>query len=81
MAPLLHCLTADERSRLARRVRTAVRSSQQKHIASQQHPDGTSFAARRNAPPRRARAGRINLRVMFGKIQQAKHLCVRINAG
>lgn len=80
VAPLLQSLSASERSRLARKVGTAVRRSQQKRIASQQNPDGTRFAARRNPPPRRAKAGRIKRRVMFGKIRQAKHLRVRGSA-
>ncbi|HEL3831915.1 TPA: phage virion morphogenesis protein [Stenotrophomonas maltophilia] len=80
VAPLLQSLSTSERSRLARKVGTAVRRSQQKRIASQQNPDGTPFAARRNPPPRRAKAGRIKRRVMFGKIRQAKHLRVRASA-
>lgn len=77
VAPLLQRLTAAERRRLARKVGTALRRSQQKRIASQQNPDGTPYAARLKAPPRRAKAGRIKRGAMFGKIRQAKHLRIR----
>jgi len=77
VAPLLQRLTAAERGKLARKVGTALRRSQQKRIASQQNPDGTPFAVRRPAPPRRAKAGRIKRGAMFGKIRQAKHLRIR----
>lgn len=80
VAPLLQRLKPAERSRLARKVGTAVRRSQQKRIAGQQNPDGTPFARRRNTPPRRAKAGRIKRGAMFGKIRQAKHLRVRGSA-
>jgi len=80
VAPLLQRLKPAERSRLARKVGTAVRRSQQKRVARQQNPDGSRFAARRNAAPRRAKAGRIKRGVMFGKIRQAKHLRVRATA-
>jgi len=77
VAPLLHRLKPAERSRLARKVGTALRRSQQKRIARQQNPHGIPFAARSKAPPRRAKAGRIKRGAMFGKIRQAKHLRIR----
>lgn len=77
VAPLLQRLTAAERRRLARKVGTALRRSQQKRIAQQQNPDGSRFVPRRPATPRRAKAGRIKRGAMFGKIRQARHLRIR----
>lgn len=80
VAPLLQRLTAGQRRRLARKIGTALRRTQQKRIARQQNPDGSRFAPRRPAPPRRAKAGRIKRGAMFGKIRQARHLRIRADA-
>lgn len=78
VAPLLQRLKPVERNRLARKVGTALRRAQQRRIASQHNPDGSPFAPRRAAPPRRAKAGRIKRGAMFVKIRQARHLRVRV---
>lgn len=80
VAPMLQRLQPAERNRLARKVGTALRRSQQKRIAAQRNPDGSTYAPRRPAPPRRAKAGRIKRGAMFAKIRQARHLRVRANA-
>lgn len=77
-APLLRRLQPAERGKLARKVGTALRRAQQQRIAAQKNPDGTPYAARRAAPLRRAKAGRIKRGAMFAKIRQARHLRVRV---
>jgi len=72
VAPLLQQLQPAQRSRLARAVGTALRRSQQQRIAAQKDPDGSPYAARRNPPSRRAKAGRIKRGAMFAKIRQAR---------
>lgn len=75
-APLLQRLKPAERGRIARKIGTALRRSQQKRIAAQRSPDGSSYAPRR-AAPRRAKVGRIKRGAMFVKLRQARHLRVR----
>ncbi|WP_269792406.1 phage virion morphogenesis protein [Stenotrophomonas sp. Iso1] len=75
--PLLRQLQPAQRTRLSRAIGTALRRSQQKRIAAQQNPDGSPYAPRRPATPRRAKAGSIKRRAMFAKIRQAKHLRIR----
>lgn len=77
VAPLLQQLEPAQRSRLARKVGMALRRSQQQRITAQRNPDGSPFAPRRNAPPRRAKAGRIKRGAMFVKIKQTRHLRAR----
>ena len=77
VAPLLQQLQPAQRSRLARKVGMALRRSQQQRITAQRNPDGSPFAPRRNAPPRRAKAGRIKRGAMFVKIKQTRHLRAR----
>lgn len=77
VGPLLRSLQPAQRTRLARAVGAGLRRSQQKRIASQQNPDGSPFAPRRPANPKRAKKGAIKRRAMFAKIRQAKHLRIR----
>ncbi len=57
VAPLLQQLQPAQRSRLARTVGTVLRRAQQQRIGAQKNPDGSPYAARRNPPSRRAKAG------------------------
>jgi phage virion morphogenesis protein len=75
--PLLRQLQPAQRTRLSRVIGTALRRTQQKRISAQQNPDGSPYAPRRPATPRRAKAGNIKRRAMFAKIRQAKHLRIR----
>lgn len=80
VAPLLQQLQPAQRGKLARRVGMALRRAQQQRITAQRNPDGSPFAPRRNAPPRRAKAGRIKRGAMFVKIRQTRYLRARSNA-
>jgi phage virion morphogenesis protein len=76
VAPLLQRLKPADRARLARKVGTALRRSQQKRIAAQRSPDGTAYAPRK-AAPKRSKAGRIKRGAMFVKLRQTRHLRAR----
>ncbi|POA97151.1 phage virion morphogenesis protein [Chromobacterium sinusclupearum] len=78
LSGLLHKVAPAARRALARDIGRALRQSQQKRIAAQQNPDGSSFAPRR--PQYRQQKGRIR-RQMFAKLRTAKWLKVEANAG
>lgn len=77
MEPLLRAMSAPARRGLARRIGTDLRRSQQRRIASQQNPDGTPYAPRKDGEGGRGKRGRIKRRAMFAKIRQPKHLKVQ----
>ncbi|KAF1719806.1 phage virion morphogenesis protein [Pseudoxanthomonas wuyuanensis] len=77
LAPLLADMAPAARSRLARRIGTALRQHESKRIARQANPDGSPYVPRK--VPLRARTGRIKRGVMFAKLRQARHLKVRAN--
>lgn len=78
-APLLQRLQPAERGRLSRAIGTTLRRSQQRRIAAQKNPDGSTYVPRRKQAAGRERAGRIKRAAMFRKLRQAKHLRIRAN--
>ena len=74
--PLLQQITPAARKRLAKKIGTQLRRSQQQRIKAQQNPDGTRYA------PRRAqqKSGAINRKAMFIKLKRAKYFKVKANA-
>lgn len=70
-ADLLARLEPAARQELARRIARDLRASQQKRIAAQLNPDGSSFAPRK--PQLRQQKGKIR-RQMFAKLRTAKYL-------
>ena len=75
--PLLASLSPAARSRLARRIGTALRKSQGDRIGRQAAPDGSPFTPRKEHA--RDKKGRIKRHAMFAKMRQARHLKVRTN--
>lgn len=75
-AGLLGQLEPASRNKLARSVGQALRRSQQQRIISQQNPDGSKYAPRKQRNLR-AKEGRVKRRVkMFQKIRTASFLKV-----
>lgn len=70
LQPLINKLNTAERAKLARKVGTALRRSQQQRIKSQRNPDGTPYAPRKSQEYQ----GRIKRKAMFQKLRQAKHM-------
>lgn len=70
-ADLIASLEPAARQELAKRIATALRTSNQRRIADQVSPDGTPFAPRK--PQIRHRKGRIK-RQMFAKLRTARFL-------
>lgn len=76
-AVLLHRLEPGERGKLARSIGQELRRSQQKRVVSQENPDGTKFAPRKQRNLRGKR-GRIKLKLaMFNRLRTASYLKVR----
>lgn len=70
-ADLLAQLEPAARQELARRMAKELRTSQQKRIAAQQNPDGSSYTPRK--PQLRNKPGKIRSQ-MFSKLRTAKYL-------
>lgn len=70
-ADLLAQLEPGARQELARRIARDLRASQQKRIAAQQNPDGSSYTPRK--PQLRHQKGKIRGQ-MFAKLRTARHL-------
>ena len=68
---LLAQLSPDARTALARKIASTLRQSQQKRIAAQQNPDGSTYLARK--PQLRAKPGSLR-RQMFAKLRTTKYL-------
>lgn len=71
-APLIAALTPAARRVLLQAMAVDLRRAQQRRIAQQRNPDGSSYAPRK--PQREDRAGRIRRGAMFRRIRMARHL-------
>ncbi len=72
ITPLLNKLTRTERGKLARKIGTALRRSNQDRIKAQRNVDGTPYA-----PRKQQKTGRIKRRAMFYKLRQSKYLKIK----
>lgn len=68
---LLAQLAPTQRRQLAREMAARLRESQQRRIATQLNPDGSSFEPRK--PQLRSKKGRVR-RAMFGKLRTSRFL-------
>lgn len=76
-AVLLERLEPGERSKLARSIGQELRRSQQKRVMSQENPDGSKFAPRKQRNLR-GKQGRVKRKLaMFKKLRTASYLKVR----
>ncbi len=76
-AVLLDRFEPAERSKLARNIGQELRRSQQKRVMTQENPDGTKFAPRKQRNLR-GKQGRIRRKLaMFKKLRTASYLKVR----
>ncbi len=74
--PLLQQITPAARKRLAKKIGTALRQSQQQRIKAQQNPDGARFSSRRA----QQKKGAIKRKAMFIKLKRAKYFKVKAGA-
>lgn len=76
-AVLLDRLEPSERSKLARNIGQELRRSQQKRVMTQENPDGSKFAPRKQRNLR-GKQGRVRRKLaMFKKMRTASYLKVR----
>lgn len=76
-AVLLDRLEPGERSKLARNIGQELRRSQQKRVITQENPDGSKFAPRKQRNLR-GKQGRVKRKLaMFKKLRTASYLKVR----
>lgn len=78
-AGLLADIEPGARARLARKVATDLRRSQQRRIAAQRNPDGSPYVPRKREPLR-GKAGRIKRGVMFKRLRGSGYLRTRADA-
>ena len=78
-ASLLADIEPGARARLARKVATDLRRSQQRRIAAQRNPDGSPYVPRKREPLR-GKSGRIKRGIMFKRLRGGSYLRTRSDA-